>query len=80
MFINRSYVEAGGLMSYGVNFPTMYRRGADYVVKIFKGAKAEDLPVEQATKFELVVNLNTAKAIGIEFPAGILARADEVIE
>src|SRR5262249_4746058 len=68
------------LMSYGVNFPAMYRRGADYVVKIFKGAKAEDLPVEQAAKFELVVNLNTAKAIGIEFPAGILARADEVIE
>jgi putative tryptophan/tyrosine transport system substrate-binding protein len=80
MFINRSYVEAGGLMSYGVNFPLMYRRGAEYVVKIFKGAKPEDLPVEQAAKFELVVNLKTAKAIGIEFPVGILLRADEVIE
>ena len=67
-------------MSYGVNFPAMYRSGADYVVKIFKGAKPEDLPVEQAAKFELVVNLRTAKALGIEFPTGILVRADEVIE
>jgi ABC-type uncharacterized transport system substrate-binding protein len=80
MFINKSYVEAGGLMSYGVNFPVMFRRGADYVAKIFKGARPEDLPVEQAAKFELVVNLKTAKAIGIEFPASILALANEVIE
>jgi putative tryptophan/tyrosine transport system substrate-binding protein len=80
MFINRSYVEAGGLMSYGVNFPAMYRRGADYVAKIFRGAKPEDLPVEQAAKFELVVNLKTAKSIGVDFPTGILVRADEVIE
>jgi putative ABC transport system substrate-binding protein len=80
MFINKSYVEAGGLMSYGVNFPVMYRHGADYVAKIFKGARPEDLPVEQAAKFELVVNLKTAKAIGIEFPASILALANEVIE
>src|SRR5262245_54834374 len=70
MFINRSYVEAGGLMSYGVNFPSMYRSGTDYVVKIFKGAKPEELPVEQAAKFEFVVNLRTAKALGIEFPTG----------
>jgi putative ABC transport system substrate-binding protein len=80
MFINRSYVEAGGLMSYGVNFPAMYRRGADYVAKIFKGARPEDLPVEHAAKFELVVNLKTARALGITLPTSILLRADEVIE
>jgi putative ABC transport system substrate-binding protein len=80
MFINRTYVEAGGLMSYGVNFPLMCRRAADFVAKIIKGAKPEDLPVEQAVKFELVVNFKTAKAIGIELPTAILLRADEVIE
>jgi putative tryptophan/tyrosine transport system substrate-binding protein len=80
MFINRVYVESGGLFSYGVNFAQMYRRGADYVAKILKGAKPGDLPVEQASKFELVVNLKTAKAIGIELPTGILVRADQVIE
>jgi putative ABC transport system substrate-binding protein len=67
-------------MSYGVNFPLMYRRGADYVAKIFKGAKPEDLPVEQAAKFELVLNLKTAKALGLDVPPTLLAIADEVIE
>jgi putative ABC transport system substrate-binding protein len=80
MFIRGAYVEAGGLMSYGVDFALMYRRVADYVAKILKGTKAADLPVEQANKFDLVVNLKTAKAIGIELPTSILVRAGEVIE
>ena len=80
MFISRGYVEAGGLMSYGADFPTMYRRTAEYVAKILKGEKPADLPVEQATKFETVVNLKTAKMIGVELPTSILLRADKVIE
>jgi putative ABC transport system substrate-binding protein len=80
MFIQRAYVEGGGLMSYGVNFSQMYRRAADYVAKILKGTKPADLPIEQATKFELIVNLKTAKAIDIELPTAMLLRADEVIE
>src|SRR5262249_20565607 len=80
MFIFRSYVDAGGLMSYGVNQVQTYRRIAAYIAKIFNGAKAADLPVEQVSNFELVVNLKTARAIGVELPTAILLRADEVIE
>jgi putative ABC transport system substrate-binding protein len=77
---SRDYVEAGGLISYGPNFPDMFRRTADYVDKILRGAKPGDLPVEQPTKFDLVVNLTTAKALRLEVPPTLLTRADEVIE
>ena len=80
MFTFKSYVKVGGLMSYGVDQMPMYRRIAGYMAKIFNGAKASDLPVERASKFELVVNLKTARAIGVELPTAILLRADEVIE
>jgi putative tryptophan/tyrosine transport system substrate-binding protein len=80
MFINKDYVLTGGLMSYGADFTTMWRRAADYAAKVLKGAKPADLPVEQATKFLLTVNLKTARTIGIELPTSILLRADEVIE
>jgi putative ABC transport system substrate-binding protein len=76
----RHYVEAGGLMSYGANLPDIYRLCADYVDKILRGATPGGIPVEQPTRFDLIINLTTAKALGIEVPPTLLTRADEVIE
>jgi putative ABC transport system substrate-binding protein len=80
IFVLREWVEAGGLLSYGVNFPALFRRAADFIDRILKGAKPADLPVEQPTKFELIANLKTANALGLAMPTSILLRADEVIE
>ena len=76
----REFVEAGGLMAYAVNYPDLYFRLASFIDKIFKGAKPGELPVEQPTKFELVINLKTAKALRLTIPPSLLARADRVIE
>ena len=80
VFSVREYVEAGGLMSYGPSFPTLFRRAGDYVDKILRGAKPADIPVEQGTKYDLVINLTTAKALGLTIPEPFLLRVDEAIK
>jgi putative ABC transport system substrate-binding protein len=80
LFGAQEFVESGGFVSYGPSYPGMFRRGASYVDKILKGARPADLPVEQPTKFEFVINLKTAKQIGVTIPPNVLARADKVIK
>jgi len=80
MYERRDFVDEGGLISYGANFPDLLRRGAAFVDKILRGGQPADLPVEQPTRFELVVNLKTAKALGFTIPQSILVRADDVIQ
>ena len=80
IYPEREYVDDGGLMAYGANVPDNFRRAADYVDRILKGAKPGDLPIQEAVKFDFVVNLKTAKALGLTIPPLILARADEVVE
>jgi putative tryptophan/tyrosine transport system substrate-binding protein len=80
VYSQREYVEAGGLISYGANFVELYRRVAVHVDKILRGAKPAELPIEQPTTFEMVVNLKTAKAVGLTVPKSVLVRADQVIQ
>lgn len=80
MYLRREFAETGGLLAYGPSFADNYRRAATYVDKMLRGARPADLPVEQPTKFELVVNLKTAKGLGLTVPPSILARADQLIE
>jgi putative ABC transport system substrate-binding protein len=80
VYYQRLFVTAGGLISYGANYPDLYWRAAGYVDRIFKGTKPADLPVQAPTKYELVINLKTAKTLALEIPATVLAGADEVIE
>ena len=80
MYVAREFVEAGGLMSYGPNYPVLFRRAAEFVDKVLRGTKPANIPVEQPTKFELVINLKTAKALGLTVPDKLLGLADEVIE
>ena len=76
----REFVDAGGLMSYGANFPDLFSRAAEFVDKILRGARPADIPVQQPVKFDLIVNLKAAKALGLKIPEAFLLRADEVIE